>query len=160
MCRSSTEAEIHAANEACSDVLHAVDLHTDIGHPQKPVVFYEDNQAEISLMLKSDFNNQTKSKHIHVRYDFLKEQVRNNVIVFRYSPTELQPADIFTKPIIGERFFHFRDCLIEMRCRGTRRIIPSMQSRFFIVPLETSPKPRYANLIFKLRKISNFSESR
>ena len=26
LCRSSTEAEIHAANEACSDVLHAADL--------------------------------------------------------------------------------------------------------------------------------------
>ena len=112
MCRSSTEAEIHAVNEACSDILHAVDLLTEIGHPQKPVVFYENNQAVISLMLKSDFNYQTKSKHISVRYQFLKEQVRNNVIVFRYIPTELQLADIFTKPIIGERFFYFRDCLL------------------------------------------------
>ena len=56
-------------------------------------------------MLKSDFNYQTKPKHVRVRYDFLKEQVRYNVIVFRYIPTELQLADIFTKPIIGERFF-------------------------------------------------------
>ena len=108
MCHSSTEAEIHAANEACPDVLHAIDLLTEIGHPQKPVVFYEDNQAVISLMLKSDFNYQTKSKHVRVRYNFLKEQVRNNVIVFRYIPTELQVADIFTR----ERFFYFRDCLL------------------------------------------------
>ena len=63
-------------------------------------------------MLKSDFSYQTKSKHIRVRYDFLKEQVRNTVIVFRYIPTELQLADNFTKPIIGERFFCFRDCLL------------------------------------------------
>ena len=112
VCRSSTEAEIHAANEPCSGVLHAVDLLSEIGHPQRPVVFYVDNQAVISLMLKSDFNFQTKSKHIRVRYDFLKEQVRNNVVVFRYIPTELQLAEIFTKPIIGERFFYFRDCLL------------------------------------------------
>ena len=38
VCRSSTEAEIHAANEACSDVLHVVDLLTENGHPQKPIV--------------------------------------------------------------------------------------------------------------------------
>ena len=93
VCPSSTEAEIHAANEARSDLLHAVDLLTEIGHPQKPVVFYEDNQAVISLMVKSDFNYQTKSKHARVRYDFLKEQVRNNVIVFRYIPTDSQRAD-------------------------------------------------------------------
>ena len=63
-------------------------------------------------MLESDFNYQTKSKHVRVRYDFLKEQVRNNVVVFRYIPTELQLADIFIKPIIGERFFYFRDSLL------------------------------------------------
>ena len=72
-------------------------------------------------MLKSDFNYQTKPKHVRVRYDFLKEQVRNNVIVFRYIPTELQLADIFTKPIIGERFFYFRDCLL---CRTPTKPLP------------------------------------
>ena len=41
-------------------------------------------------MVESDFNYQTKSKHVRVRYDFLKEQVRNNLIVFRYIPIELQ----------------------------------------------------------------------
>ena len=47
-----------------------------------------------------------------MRYDFLKEQVRNNVIIFRYIPTDLQLADIFTKHIIGEKFFYLRDCLL------------------------------------------------
>lgn len=63
-CQSSTEAEIYAANEVSSDALHAVDLLTEIGHPQKTVVYYGDNQAVISLMLMSDFNKQTKLKNI------------------------------------------------------------------------------------------------
>ena len=72
VCRSSTEADIHAANEACSDVLHAVDLLTEIGHPQKPVVFYEDNQAVISLMLKSDFNYRGWAKiHSNTHFSIL-----------------------------------------------------------------------------------------
>ena len=112
VCRSSTEAELHAANEACSDVLHAVDLLTELGHPQGPVPFYEDNQAVIQLMHKSDFNFQTKSKHVRVRYDFLKEQVREGKIVFIYLPTELQLADILTKPLIGDKFVYFRDSLL------------------------------------------------
>ena len=112
VCRSSTEAELHAANEACSDVLHSVDLLTELGHPQGPVPFYEDNQAVIQLMVKSDFNFQTKSKHVRVRYDFLKEQVREGKIVFIYLPTELQMADILTKPLIGDKFFYFRDSLL------------------------------------------------
>lgn len=34
VCCSSTEAQIHAVNEVWSDVLHAVDLLTEIGCPQ------------------------------------------------------------------------------------------------------------------------------
>ena len=112
VCRSSTEAELHAANEACSDVLHAIDLLTELGHPQGPVPFYEDNMAVIQLMVKSDFNFQTKSKHVRVRYDFLKEQVREGKIVFVYLPTDLQLADILTKPLLGEKFIYFRDSLL------------------------------------------------
>ena len=112
ICRSSTEAEIHAANEAISDTLHAIDLLTELGHPQNTVVFYEDNQAVISLMIKSDFNFQTRSKHIRVKYDFLKAQVRDRKIKFVYIPTDLQLADVFTKPLIGEKFQYFRDCLL------------------------------------------------
>ena len=69
--RSSTRAELNAAS---SDVLHAVDLFTKLGLPQGPVPFYEDNQAIIQLMVKSEFNYQTKSNYVRVRYDFLKEQ--------------------------------------------------------------------------------------
>ena len=112
VCRSSTEAELHAANEASSDVLHAIDLLTELGHPQGPVTFYEDNQAVIQLMVKSDFNFQTKSKHVRVRYDFLKQLVKEGIIVFKYLPTDLQLADLLTKPLVGEKFFYFVMCLL------------------------------------------------
>lgn len=53
-------------------------------------------------MQKSGFNFQTKSKHVQVRYDFLKEQVREGKKIFRYLPTDLQLADVMTKPLVGE----------------------------------------------------------
>ncbi len=112
VCRSSTEAELHAANEASSDVLHAIDLLTELRHPQPAVPFYEDNQAVIQMMNGNDFNFQTKSKHVRVRYDFLKEQVRCGKICFKYLPTALQLADVMTKPLVGEKFLYFRDCLL------------------------------------------------
>ena len=44
-------------------------------------------------------------------YDFLHEQVADDKINFRYLSTELQQADLMTKPLIGEKFQYFRDCL-------------------------------------------------
>ena len=112
VCRSSTEAELHAANEVCSDVLHALDLLAELRVPQGTVPFFEDNQAVIHMMIRQETNYQTKSKHIRVRYDFLKQQVAEKKIEFVYIPTDLQLADVLTKPLIGDKFAYFRDCLM------------------------------------------------
>ncbi|GKB60703.1 hypothetical protein Tco_0916889 [Tanacetum coccineum] len=44
------------------------------------------------------------SKHIDVRYHFIKEQVENGVVELYSVRTEYQLADIFTKPLPRERF--------------------------------------------------------
>ena len=111
VCRSSTEAELHAANDASSDTLHAIDLLEELRIPQEPVVFHEDNQAVIHMMSRQDANFQTLSKHVRVRYDFLREQVAERKLIFRYISTDLQLADVMTKPLLGE-FCYFRDCLL------------------------------------------------
>ena len=64
------------------------------------------------MMVRNDHNFQTKSKHVRVRYDFLREQVAEKKIVFHYLSTDLQLADVMTKPLIGDKFQYFRDCLM------------------------------------------------
>ncbi|GJW45102.1 hypothetical protein Tco_0073901 [Tanacetum coccineum] len=44
------------------------------------------------------------SKHIDVRYHFIKEQVENGIVELYFVQTEYQLADIFTKPLPRERF--------------------------------------------------------
>nr|GEU30633.1 hypothetical protein [Tanacetum cinerariifolium] len=46
----------------------------------------------------------SRSKHIDVRYHFIKEQVKNDVIELYFVRTEYQLADIFTKALPRERF--------------------------------------------------------
>lgn len=70
-------------------------------------MFYEDNQAVIQLIIKPDFNFQTKSKHVRLRYDSLKQLIKDGVIVFKYLPTDLQLADLLTKPLVGEKVLYF-----------------------------------------------------
>ncbi|GJY27044.1 zinc finger, CCHC-type containing protein, partial [Tanacetum coccineum] len=43
-------------------------------------------------------------KHIDVRYHFIKEQVENGIVELYIVRTEYQLADIFTKPLLRERF--------------------------------------------------------
>ncbi|GJR72965.1 hypothetical protein Tco_0085330 [Tanacetum coccineum] len=45
-----------------------------------------------------------KTKHITVRYHFIKEQVENEVVELYFFKTDYQLADIFTKALIRERF--------------------------------------------------------
>ncbi|GKD05693.1 hypothetical protein Tco_1180667 [Tanacetum coccineum] len=44
------------------------------------------------------------SKHIDVRYHFIKEQVENGIVELYFVWTKYQLADIFTKPLPRERF--------------------------------------------------------
>ena len=85
VCRSSTEAELHAANAASSDILHTVDLLQELRITQDAVPIFEDNQAAIHMMTRNEVNFQTKSKHVRVRYDFLREQVADGKVVFGYN---------------------------------------------------------------------------
>ncbi|GJR09844.1 hypothetical protein Tco_0792496 [Tanacetum coccineum] len=44
------------------------------------------------------------TKHIDIRYHFIKEQVENGIVELYFVRTEYQLADIFTKPLPRERF--------------------------------------------------------
>ncbi|GKB87377.1 hypothetical protein Tco_0959649 [Tanacetum coccineum] len=63
------------------------------------------------------------SKHIDVRYHFIKEQVENGIVELYFVRTEYQLADIFTKPLPRERF----NFLIEKL--GMRSMSPEMLKR-------------------------------
>jgi histone deacetylase 1/2 len=41
----------------------------------------------------------SRTKHIEVRYHFLRDNVEKGTIVLRHVPTQDQLADIFTKPL-------------------------------------------------------------
>nr|GEU83294.1 hypothetical protein [Tanacetum cinerariifolium] len=57
----------------------------------------------------------SRTKHIHTRYHFIKEQVENGIIELYFVRTEYQLADMFTKALPEDRF----KCLVRrigMRC--------------------------------------------
>ena len=62
-----------------------LDLLQELRITQDAVPIFEDNQAVIHMMTRNEVNFQTKSKHVRVRYDFLREQVADGKVVFGYN---------------------------------------------------------------------------
>ncbi|GJS84069.1 hypothetical protein Tco_0750610 [Tanacetum coccineum] len=57
----------------------------------------------------------SRTKHIHTRYHFIKEQVENGIIELYFVRTEYQLADMFTKALPEDRFKYLVR-RIGMRC--------------------------------------------
>jgi transposase InsO family protein len=74
-----------------------------------PVLICEDNQSVISLSENPLMSK--RSKHIDVRYKYLKELVLDGEIKLVYTPTELQLADILTKGLVICKFEKFQKML-------------------------------------------------
>ena len=50
----------------------------------------------------------SKTKHIPIKYHFLREQVAEQNIILEYTNTKEKIVDIFTKPLPREAFEHIR----------------------------------------------------
>ncbi|GKB30835.1 hypothetical protein Tco_0870236 [Tanacetum coccineum] len=62
---------------------------------------YYDNKSAIALSCNNV--QHSRSKHIDIRFHFIKEHVENEVIELYFVNTECQLADIFTKALARER---------------------------------------------------------
>ncbi|GKA44059.1 hypothetical protein Tco_0736783 [Tanacetum coccineum] len=62
---------------------------------------YCDNKSAIALSCNNV--QHSRSKHIDIRFHFIKEHVENGVIELYFVNTEYQLADIFTKALARER---------------------------------------------------------
>ena len=49
-----------------------------------------------------------KSKHIDIRYHFIRDMVQKGVVELQYIPTDDQTADVLTKPLPRVKFEYFR----------------------------------------------------
>nr|GFA54777.1 retrovirus-related Pol polyprotein from transposon TNT 1-94 [Tanacetum cinerariifolium] len=65
------------------------------------IPMYCDNKSAIALCCNNV--QHSRSKHIDIRYHFIKEQVENGVIELYFVNTEYQLADLFTKDLGRER---------------------------------------------------------
>ena len=71
------------------------------------------------------------SRHIHIRYFFVKDRIEKKEMRVEYCPTEYMLADYFTKPLQGSRFKEYRNYIMGYNpISGLfRSTFPSMKER-------------------------------
>ena len=96
---------LHDAGVECENFMD------EVGLSQEPIEVEQDNTASIQ------FGNEgreaaKKSRHMNVRYFWVKQLVDDGVIRLKYCSTELMLADMLTKSTSGSTFFERRSRLL------------------------------------------------
>jgi len=67
----------------------------------KPIRMFTDNQAALQFSVSNV--ESTRTKHIALRYHFLRDKISEGLLDLKYVPTAENVADILTKPLPRDR---------------------------------------------------------
>ena len=110
--KSSTESELVGTSDYLPYDIWAIMFLMAQGYKIVKNILFQDNQSEIR-MLKNGRNSCTgNSRHIDVRYFWVKDRINKGELTVEYCPTHLMLADYFTKPLQGSQFRKFRDIIM------------------------------------------------
>ena len=94
---SMAEAEYVALASAAQEAVWMRQLTIDLNGepPTEPTVVFEDNQVAIAMTKYPQFHG--RSKHITIKYHFVRDKVSDGTINISYCPTTEMIADMLTK---------------------------------------------------------------
>ncbi|GMI78960.1 cysteine-rich RLK (RECEPTOR-like protein kinase) 8 [Hibiscus trionum] len=101
---STTEAEYMAVAEAVKEAIWLNGLLEDLGVVQNHISLYCDSQSAIYLAKNQVYHSRTK--HIDVRYHFVREIFEEGKILLQKIATTENPADMLTKVVTSIKFNH------------------------------------------------------
>lgn len=99
---STTEAEHMSMVGAVQEAIWLRNLEIELsGKGLKPTVIHCDNQGAMKLAKNNAFSSRTK--HIHVKQQFLHEAVEKGIVTLKYVSTNQMIADVLTKGLPREK---------------------------------------------------------
>ncbi|GJW00598.1 retrovirus-related pol polyprotein from transposon TNT 1-94 [Tanacetum coccineum] len=99
---SSAEAEYVAVAGCCAQFLWIKSQLADYDVLCDKVPIFHDNTSVIAISNNPVLHSRTK--HIDIRYHFIRDHILKGDIKLHFVPTDLQLADIFTKPLAEPSF--------------------------------------------------------
>ncbi|KAG8489147.1 hypothetical protein CXB51_017180 [Gossypium anomalum] len=110
---STTEAEYMAITEACKEAIWLKGLFSELNKDLQISIVFCDSQSAIFLTKDQMFHERTK--HIDVRYHFVRDIIARGDIVVSKISTHENPADMMTKSLPITKFEHCLD-LVGVHC--------------------------------------------
>jgi hypothetical protein len=107
---STTESEYVASTEAAKEALWLRSMIAQLFTPlDAPTILFGDNQSAIALA--KDHQYHARTKHIDIRFHFIRWVIEQGSIRLVYCPTEDMVADTLTKPLPSAKVKHFASAL-------------------------------------------------
>ncbi|GKE70811.1 hypothetical protein Tco_1528883, partial [Tanacetum coccineum] len=99
---STAEAEYVSLSACCAQVIWMRTQLLDYGYRYNRIPMYCDSKSAIAISCNPV--QHSKTKHIDIRYHFIKEYVEKGTVEIYFVGTKYQLADLFTKGLPKERF--------------------------------------------------------
>lgn len=110
--KSSTEAELVGISEFLPTSIWTRMFMEAQGYPLSTNTLHQDNESTIKLAKNGRASAGKQSRHIDIRYFFVKDRIASENIDLVHCPTDQMLADFFTKPLQGSLFRKFRNVIL------------------------------------------------
>jgi len=106
---STTEAEYIAASEAVKDLIWIQRFVKELKLDVAKSLLLCDNESALKLIRNPEFHQRTK--HIEIRFHFIREKFEEGKFDLEHICSKDQRADVFTKALSADRFRTLRDSI-------------------------------------------------
>ena len=110
--KSSIEAELVGAGDILPQTIWTNHFLDAQGYNVEESRFFQDNESTMKLERNGRSSAGQRSRHINIRYFFIKDRIEKGEINLIYCNTKDMLADYFTKPLQGSVFTRFRDVIM------------------------------------------------
>ena len=113
--RSSTEAELVGVDDIISKVLWTKLFIEAQGHKVTTNVIYHDNTSAMKLEANGKASSGKRTRHFNIKYFYITDLIERKEVQIKYCPTDAMLADYMTKPLVGTKFIHFRQQIMNSK---------------------------------------------
>jgi hypothetical protein len=106
--RSSTEAELVAADDMATPILWTRLFMEAQGYKVEQNILFQDNKSTILLLNNGKRSSSKRTRAINIRYFFLTDQIEKGRLSVSYCPTSEMIGDFFSKPLQGKAFMKMK----------------------------------------------------
>jgi hypothetical protein len=112
--RSSTESELIGVDDEVGKVLWTKRFLEWQEFDVKLNVVCQDNSSTMRLENNGKASSGKRTQHFHIKWFYITDLIARDEVAVRYCPTDDMIGDYMTKPLVGAKFYKFRDLIMNL----------------------------------------------